>query len=161
MTIQKRNQDANRDPITGTPGSHPVATGVGTALGGAAAGLAAGAVAGPVGAVVGAVVGGLAGGAAGTVVGEQLDPTVEHAYWRQNYPSRPYYSAAISYDDLAPAYRYGWEARSRYSDADFDDVESTLEQGWNETVHDIELGWELARGPARDAWDRAAVRKPR
>src|SRR5438105_822724 len=39
--------DANRDPITGEPGAHPVGTGVGTAAGGAAAGAAGGAAAGP------------------------------------------------------------------------------------------------------------------
>ncbi len=48
MAREKKAQDENRDPITGTPGSHPVATGVGTAIGGAAAGMAAGAAAWPV-----------------------------------------------------------------------------------------------------------------
>ena len=37
MADRKKANDSNRDPITGTPGAHPVATGVGTALGGAAA----------------------------------------------------------------------------------------------------------------------------
>ena len=56
-----RKKDANRDPITGTPGSHPVGTGVGAAAGGIAGGIGAGAlagsVAGPVGTVIGAAVG--------------------------------------------------------------------------------------------------------
>src|SRR3989344_4789503 len=47
--------DANRDPLTNEPGSHPVGTGVGAALGGAAAGAAAGAFGGPVGAAIGGV----------------------------------------------------------------------------------------------------------
>ena len=33
-----KTPDANRDPITGTPGSHPVGTGIGAAAGGIAAG---------------------------------------------------------------------------------------------------------------------------
>jgi len=42
--------DANRDPLTGAPGSHPVGTGIGAAAGGVAAGAAAGTLAaGPVG----------------------------------------------------------------------------------------------------------------
>src|SRR6266487_6871524 len=56
-----KDRDSNPDPITGTPGSHPVGTGVGAAAGGSAAtyaGAAIGAAAGgPVGAVVGGVVG--------------------------------------------------------------------------------------------------------
>jgi hypothetical protein len=40
--------DANRDPITGAPGSHPIGTGVGALAGGVAAGAAIGTMAGPV-----------------------------------------------------------------------------------------------------------------
>ncbi len=155
------NREANRDPITGTPGSHPVATGVGTALGGAAAGVAAGAAGGPVGAAAGAVVGGVLGGVAGTVVGEQIDPTVEADYWREAYATRPYYSDELTYEEMEPAYRYGWEARARYADEDFDSVESTLAEGWEETKHDARLGWDLARDATRDAWNHATPRKPR
>ena len=53
-------------------------------------------------AVVGAVVGGLAGKG----IAEQIDPTREDAYWRDNYSSRPYVSGG-SYDDYGPAYSYG------------------------------------------------------
>ena len=43
------DRDANRDPLTGAPGSHPVGTGLGAVAGGLAAGAAAGTVVGPVG----------------------------------------------------------------------------------------------------------------
>ena len=59
---EKEPRDANRDPITGAPGAHPVGVGLGTAAGGMAAGAAAGAVGGPAGAVAGAVVGGIVAG---------------------------------------------------------------------------------------------------
>ena len=81
---RKIGADANRDPITGTPGAHPVGTGVGAA-GGAAAGAAIGAIGGPIGAAVGLVAGAVAGGLAGKGVAETIDPTVEDAYWRKNY----------------------------------------------------------------------------
>ena len=68
---------ANRDPITGTPGAHPVGTGVGALAGGAAAGAAVGTVAGPVGTAIGAAVGAVAGGLAGKGVAEEIDPTVD------------------------------------------------------------------------------------
>src|SRR5688500_7968564 len=107
--------DANRDPVTGEPGAHPVGTGVGAAsgaLGGAALG---GAVGGPVGAMIGAAIGGLSGGLAGKGVAEAVNPTEEDAYWQSNYATRPY-AGDRSYDDLRPAYRYGWESRARHQD---------------------------------------------
>jgi len=98
--IEKEARDeANEDPITGEPASHPVGTGVG-ALGGAAAGAAVGvAVGGPVGAMIGAAVGGVAGGFAGKEVAESVNPTEEEAHWRENFGNRPY-AADRSYDEL-------------------------------------------------------------
>ncbi|MDZ4685874.1 MAG: hypothetical protein SH850_12465 [Planctomycetaceae bacterium] len=155
------SKDLNRDPITGTPGAHPVATGVGAAVGGAATGALAGAVAGPVGAAVGAVVGGVAGGLAGKAAGEGIDPTAEDAYWRKNYASRPYYNKDLDYDTYSPAYRYGWESRSRHAGKTFEAAESDLKSGWDETQHDVALGWDKARLPVRDSWDHAGVPKRR
>jgi uncharacterized protein (TIGR02271 family) len=73
--LQTSERDANPDPITGAPGSHPVGTGVGAVAGGLAAGAAAGSVAGPVGTVAGAAVGAVAGGLAGKGVAEAVEPT--------------------------------------------------------------------------------------
>ena len=79
---------ANRDLITGEPGSHPIGTGVGAALGGAAAGAVAGTVVGPIGTAIGGVVGAIVGGLAGKGVAEKIDPTREDVYWRENYKDR-------------------------------------------------------------------------
>ena len=121
VTIPDDNP-ANRDPITKEPGSHPVGTGLGSA-GGAVAGAAAGAViAGPVGAAVGGVVGAIAGGAGGHAAGEAVNPTVEDAYWSENFKSRPYYQQGRNYLDYRPASRYGWEsaAKPEYRGRKFD-----------------------------------------
>ena len=76
------NPDANRDPLTGAPGSHPIGTAAGAVAGAVAAGAAAGTLAaGPIGTVVGAAVGALAGGLAGKGIAEMIDPTVEDRYW--------------------------------------------------------------------------------
>ena len=65
---------ANRDPVSGVPGAHPVGTGIGAAAGGIAAGAAAGSLAaGPVGTMVGAAAGAVAGGLAGRAVAESID----------------------------------------------------------------------------------------
>ena len=145
--------DANRDPLTGAPGSHPVGTGVGAALGGAAAGAAVGTVAGPVGTVAGAAVGAIVGGLAGKGVAEAIDPTSEATYWRENYKTRPYAKDA-SFDDYGPAYGYGVSSYVKYPGRSFDDVESDLSRDWDTARGKSSLRWENARNATRDAWER-------
>jgi phage tail tape-measure protein len=149
-----RGTDSNPDPITGAPGAHPVGTGVGAAAAGAAAGAAGGLVAGPVGAAVGAVIGGVAGGLAGKRVAESIDPTVEDAYWQENYAHRPYYDNKVSYELYQPAYRYGWESRAKYADRSFDEVEADLRNQWEASKHASKLKWDKAQHATRDAWNR-------
>lgn len=144
----------NRDPISGAPGAHPVGTGVGAAVGGAAAGAAAGTVAGPVGAVVGAAVGAIVGGLAGKSVAEAIDPTVEEAYWRDNFKSRPYAENATSFDDYGPAYGYGVSSYAKYPGRRFDEVEADLSRNWSSKRGASRLEWEQARNATRDAWER-------
>ena len=146
-------RDANRDPITGEPGAHPVGTGVGATSGALSGAALGGAVGGPVGAMVGAAVGGLAGALAGKGVAEAVNPTEEDAYWSSNYASRPY-AGDRSYDDLRPAYQYGWESRARHHDRNWSDVESDLERDWNTSRGSSSLSWNEARHASRDAWDR-------
>jgi len=148
------SHDENKDPISGEPGAHPVGTGVGAA-GAGAAGLAAGmAVAGPVGAAVGAVIGAVAGGLGGKAVAEEIDPTAEDAYWRENHASRPYFDKKTTYDHYRPAYQQGWEARSLYSDKTWDEIESELESQWTTRRGHSTLDWKNARHASRDAWER-------
>ena len=106
------------------------------------------------GALIGAAVGGVAGGLAGHGVAESVNPTEEDAYWRENYSRRPY-AADRSYDDLAPAYRYGWESRARYADRDWQDVESDLQYGWEQAKGKSQLAWSDAKPAAKDAWHNA------
>jgi hypothetical protein len=149
-----RDRDANPDPITGEPGAHPVGAGLGAAVGGAVTGLAAGAVAGPIGAGVGAVVGGIAGGLAGKGIAEHIDPTVEEEYWRDEYANRDYYDENVGYDEMAPAYRYGWESRAKHHDKNWDQAEPQLKHDWSSQRGASSLEWERARPATRDAWER-------
>lgn len=149
-----RGSDANRDPLSGAPGAHPVATGVGAALGGAAAGAAAGTVVGPVGTIVGAAVGAVVGGLAGKGVGEAIDPTREDAYWRDNYRSRPYFERGSIYDDYGPAYGFGVDAFGRYPGRSFDEVEPEMSRQWTSDRGASSLSWDSARHAVRDAWNR-------
>ena len=153
MADRNRNdKDTNPDAITGAPGSHPVGTGVGAA-GAGAAGAAIGSMAGPVGTVVGAVVGAVAGGYAGKGAAEMIDPTAEEAYWRENYKTRPYAKGA-DYNQLAPAYRYGWESRQRHAGKNFDEVETDLRSDWDRQHGSSGMSWDKAKMAVRDSWDR-------
>ena len=148
------NRDANRDPITGEPGSHPVGTGVGAAGGGATGAAIGTAVAGPIGTAVGAVIGAVAGGLAGKATAEAIDPTAEDAYWRDNHKSQPFAHQNRSYDDYQPAYRAGYEGFSRHSAGSgrFEDAETHVRSDYEKSS--TSLPWEDARPAAHAAWSR-------
>lgn len=150
------DRDANRDPISQEPGSHPVGTGLGAAGGAAAGAVIGGAVGGPVGAAIGGTIGAIGGGAGGHAAGEAVNPTAEDAYWRENWHSRPYVERARGYDYYQPAYRFGWEARDRYRDRDWNEVEQSLATDWDRHREQsrADLRWDEARLAARDAWRR-------
>jgi hypothetical protein len=154
MNNDNRNLHANRDPITGAPGAHPVGTGLGAIAGGAAAGAATGTMAGPVGTIVGAAIGAVVGGLAGKGVAEVIDPTRESAYWSENFRGRDYVEKGSSFDDYGPAYGFGVEARGRYPGRAFDDVESEMASDWATGRGASSLSWGHAKPAARDAWDR-------
>jgi len=159
---EKRDADLNLDPISGAPGAHPVGVGIGAAVGGLAAGIGTGAalgattgtVVGPVGTVVGAAVGAVVGGLAGKYAAEAIDPTVEEAYWRENYKNRPYVSGENNFDDYGPAYGVGTSAFSKYPGRSFDDVEPHLSRDWSAARGRSKLDWTGAREASRDAWNR-------
>jgi len=154
--------DLHPDPITGALHSHPVGTGVGAAVGATVGSIAAGALIGaglsgpaaPIGGVVGAVVAALAGAAAGHAMAEHYEGSEEDLYWRKNYSTRPYYQNGSDYQDYAPAYQYGWEARRRFEGKNFDEVESDLAEDWDRFRGSSMLSWEKARAASRDAWER-------
>jgi hypothetical protein len=155
--MRDKTPDANRDPITGAPGSHPIGTGLGAAAGGAAGAAAGTVVAGPLGTLVGAAVGAIAGGLAGKGVGEMVDPTVEDAYWRDSHSREPYYTEGRDYDYYGPAYRAGYEGRVKYDGRTFDDVESDLQADYAR-YRGNDMNWEEVRPATRAAWDRVDAR---
>ena len=156
---KKAGGDANRDPITKTPGTHPVGVGVG-GTGGAAAGAAiGGAVGGPPGAVVGGAIGAVAGGLAGKGAAEAVNPTVEDAYWRDNYKTRPY-AKTDKYERWKPAYEHGWASYPRNRGKTFDQVEPDLRRDWEKKPYSKDLAWEQAKNATRDAWHRVEKAMP-
>lgn len=151
---ENEKRDMNRDPLTKEPGSHPVGTAVGSA-GAATVGAAIGAPFGPIGMLVGGAIGAVVGGAAGHVAGEAIDPTGETEYWKTQHTSRPYYDKTHTWDDYEPAYRYGWDARTRHGERQWDDkLENDLKSGWETAKGKSRMTWERAKDATRDAWDR-------
>jgi hypothetical protein len=146
--------EANRDPITGEPGAHPLGTGLGAAAGAAAGATVGAAIGGPVGAVLGGAIGAVGGGAGGHVAAEAVNPTAEDEYWRSNWSSRPYTDRSRGYEQYQPAYRLGWESRARFRDRRWEDVEPELASEWNRrrAGDRAALKWDEARLAARDAW---------
>ncbi len=154
----KHNPDANPDPITGQHGAHPVGTGVGAASVGAVGTAIGAVVGGPIGAVAGAFIGSIAGGLAGKGVAEQIDPTVEDEYWRNNYQSRPYVESNYDYDkDYSSAYRTGYEGYSNYSGRglNYSKAEPYLREDYEKRRNNSSLAWDKAKYAAQDAWNRA------
>lgn len=157
---QSNEKKANRDPITGKPGSHPVATGIGAAVGvtagvvaSAAMGAATGAAFGPVGALAGAAAGGILGGGVGHGIGEDIHPT-QLAWWKENYTSRAYADPKLNFAEYEPAYRVGIDAALQNQGQDFEDLEPSLRNNWNIARGKSSLDWNDAKHASRDAFIR-------
>ena len=150
---------ANRDPLSGEVGAHPIGVGLGAAAGGMAVGAAIGTVVGPLGTAIGALVGAVAGGMVGKGAAEMVAPTADDAYWRANYASRAYAANRDgSWDDYEPAYRYGANHYNRNVGRGFDEVEAEMGANWETVRGSSTLAWDVARYASQDAWERARVR---
>jgi hypothetical protein len=145
----------NQDPITHTPGAHPIGVGAGAASAGAAGAAIGGAVGGPIGALVGAAVGAVAGGLGGKAAAESVNPSIEDAWWRDNYGTRAYAKHDVPYETYRPAYEFGWQARMMHPGAEWEHIEADLGKSWDLAREGKStLPWDDARHAAKDAWDR-------
>jgi hypothetical protein len=95
---------------------------------------------------------------AGKGAAEAIDPTVEDAYWRDNYATRNYVDRNASYDVYRPAYRVGYEGRAKYRGKRYEEVESDLQRDYERSRAKDAASWDKARYAARDAWDRVDQR---
>jgi len=75
--------------------------------------------------------------------------------WRKDWDSN-YSSLGGSYDDYAPAYRYGNEMRSndQYKGRDWNDVESDLKSSWESRNSGGPSTWEKMKAAVRHGWDK-------
>jgi uncharacterized protein (TIGR02271 family) len=154
-TDRTTGRDSNPDPLTGAPGSHPVATGVGAAAAGAAGAAIGSVVPGigtAIGGAVGAIVGAVGGGYAGKAVGEAVDPTGTDDYWRENYKTRHYVKSDADYNRYRPAYQCGARLADRSNSATFDEKAARAE--WDSNPDRGNLDFDSARDAMRDEFTR-------
>ncbi len=143
----------NPDPVTDTPGSHPIETGVGAALGGAATGASLGVVLGPPGVILGAAVGAIAGGYAGKGVGELIDPTTEDNWIREWLAGRSPLDG-VSDEAATKAYRFGLRHELEHAGKTFDEAEPALRAEWDRTRDPADPAWGEVSRYARNGFDK-------
>ncbi len=162
MSIEKDDKKAvdlppygprNPDPITDSPGSHPIETGLGAALGGAATGAAVGVALGPPGVILGTIAGAIVGGFAGKGIGELIDPTTEDNWIREWLDSRRD-GNALDEATATRAYRFGLKAEARYPDKTFDQAEPHLRDEWEAQRTGDDPRWEDIHGSARAGFEK-------
>lgn len=151
--VVANEDDLNRDPITGTPGAHPLGTGAGAVFGGLS-GAAFGTAAGPIGAVIGAAAGAVMGGLVGKSTAEAVNPTAEEIFWRETYLQEPYYVQGRAYEYYAPGFRAGWKGRVLHDGRAFEEAEPDLLEEYLLTRSELDPDWQEIRPAARAAWDR-------
>ena len=152
--IVANEEELNRDPLTGTPGAHPVGTGAGAASGGVAGAAVGMAVGGPVGSVIGATIGAIAGGLSGKSLAESVNPTEEERFWQETFVREPFYVAGKNYEYYAPGFRAGWEGRVRFDGRSFAAAESELAAEYYLSKSEIDPPWSDVRLAAEAAWNR-------
>jgi hypothetical protein len=152
--VVANESELNRDPISGTPGAHPLGTGTGAASGGVAGAAVGMVVGGPVGSMIGAAVGALAGGLSGSSLAEAVNPTAEEAFWRDTYTREPYYANNKPYEYYAPGFRAGWEGRVRFDGRTFAEAEPDLASEYLRNKSEIDPTWAEVSPAARAAWNR-------
>jgi len=151
-THPQPDDESHRDPLSGEPDCHPVATGMGAASGaaiGAGFGAAGG---GPVGAMVGGTVGALIGGLAGKAFAGGIDLPAEAVHWEQHFRREPYFHSGFTFADYWPAYLFGLDYYKR--DVDFEQAEAEMERAWEQRREGSRLSWDVAREAARASWQR-------
>ncbi len=152
--IVANEEELNRDPLSGTPGAHPLGTGAGAASGGIAGAAVGMAVGGPVGSMIGAAVGAVAGGLAGKGAAEAVNHTAEEKFWRETYLREPYYVAGKTYEYYAPGFRAGWKGRVEHDGRTFEEAEPELMVEYNEGKSELDPEWNEVKLAARAAWNR-------
>ena len=78
--------------------------------------------------------------------------------FERTYCSEPYYSSGRTWNDYAPAYRYGLRGYGLHGGQRFDEIEDELAHEWEYVRGQSRLTWPEARPAMRAAWRMARQR---
>ncbi len=102
-------------------------------------------------------------GTTGTMPGTTKNSTdwnTENKYWRQNYPTRPYYNKSKNYSVYEPSYRYGMELYNMNPDTGYESLDQKkLREDWMKANKNSKLTWEQVEPAVRDSYMRLYDRK--
>ena len=74
-------------------------------------------------------------------------------YFRTRFDQAPFRTSEDSYDDYAPAYRYGTQQRYSAGNRSWDDnLENEFKEGWEKAKGNSKLTWERAKIAVKDAF---------
>lgn len=83
---------------------------------------------------------------------QDVDDTVAQAVGKQPIPPR----GMPTYEDVEPAYRFGYGAHQKYSEqyTDWnDELETRLREDWRTTGESAEMDWDRMRPAIRRGWE--------
>lgn len=72
--------------------------------------------------------------------------------WRATHPTREYVIPGLTYEDYAPAYRYGMVVADKHGHKEFVDVEPLLAEEWAGVRGASPLDWAQARPAVQDGY---------
>ena len=81
--------------------------------------------------------------------------TFNRFWWSENYGGLEGLQADRGYEYYEPAFRYGWQARSRHANRQWNDVEPELAGGWESARGSSDAKWEEVKHATRHAFEKA------
>ena len=87
-------------------------------------------------------------------VTSRVNANEEHAFWRNEFRNRPYFTPGTPYDQYGPAFQYGWVSFANHMGKTFFEVEPQLGRDWENRRGQSKLTWNHAKDAVIDAWER-------
>jgi hypothetical protein len=83
----------------------------------------------------------------------EIDPEKEAAYWREQHLKQPY-AKDYSYEQFEHAYRTGYNSSVKYRGRNFDEVEQSVANEYENAKPGAALPWDTVRPAVKSVWER-------
>jgi hypothetical protein len=87
--------------------------------------------------------------------GEWIYPENEAAYWREQHSKQPY-ARNSSYEQFEHAYKTGYNSFLKNPDKNFDEVEGSVAEEYENGKPGSALPWDTVRPAVNSVWERMA-----